>query len=54
MACWELLYSACFTPGFPVYGEFILLYSPFPLFKLLYYSLLKEVAISFKKTIQTQ
>lgn len=30
MACWELLYSACFTPGFPVYGEFVLLYSPTP------------------------
>lgn len=54
MASWELLYSACFTPGFPMYGEFILLYSPFPLFKLLYISLLKEVAISFQKAIETQ
>lgn len=54
MACWELLYSACFTPGFPMYEEFILLYSPFPLFKLLHISLLKEVPISFKKAMETQ
>lgn len=54
MACWELLYSACFTPGFPMHGEFILLYSPFPLFKLFYISLLKEIAISFKEAIETQ
>lgn len=33
MACWELLYSLCFTSGFPMYGEFTLPYSPFPLFK---------------------
>lgn len=37
-----------------MYGEFILLYSPFPLFKLLSISLLKEVAISFKKATETQ